>query len=103
RQVVEQAIEAAAIERTTWDVLSCVGKDSPEVDVQRREYLFEMIGAAVEVVRTDLWIDRVGSIAGEGGNEFSVCQPHRICGLRRPSARHQLANCRSNALSLSHG
>jgi hypothetical protein len=71
--------------------------------VQRREQLFQMVGAAIEVVRTDLGIDWAGNIAGEGRDEFGVRQPNRICGLRGPSARHQLANSRSNTVSLGHG
>src|SRR6516225_9405304 len=62
-----------------------------------------MIGTAIEVVRVDLSVNRVGNIAGEGSDEFSVRQPNRACGLRRPSARHELANGRSNTSSLGHG
>jgi hypothetical protein len=58
-----------------------------------------MVGAAVGVVRIDLGIDWVGNIAGDVRDQFAVCQSNRTCGLRRPSARHQLANGRSNTVS----
>src|SRR5207245_1147082 len=91
------------IERTTWDVVRRVGDDRGEICVQRREHLFQMVSAAVEILRIDVGIDRVRHIPGEGGDEFGVCRPQRTCGLRRPSTRHQLADCCSNALSLGHG
>src|SRR5262249_60706425 len=62
-----------------------------------------MVGAAVEILRIDVGIDRVRYIPGERCDEFDMRQPHRTCGLRRPSTRHQLADCGSNALSLGHG
>jgi hypothetical protein len=40
---------------------------------------------------------------GQGGYEFGLHDAHRICGFMGVSARHQLANCRTNAFSLSHG
>jgi hypothetical protein len=93
----------AAIERTTWDVVRCVWDNRGEIDVQRREHLFQMVRAVVQILRIDVGVDRVRRIPGEGCDEFGVCQPHRICGLRRPFTRHQLADCCSNELSLSHG
>src|SRR5262249_5012611 len=103
RQVPEQVVEVTAIERTTGDALRRVGDDRGEIDVQRREHLLQMVGAAVEVLRISVSIDGVRHIPSEGCDEFDVRQPHRTCGLRRPSTRHQLADCCSNALSLSHG
>src|SRR5262249_23180913 len=103
RQVPEQVVEVAAIERTTGDALRRVGDDRGQIDVQRREHLFQIVGAAVEILRIDVGTDRVRYIPGEGRDEFDVRQPHGICGLRRPSTRHQLADCCSNRLSLSHG
>src|SRR5262249_16021348 len=103
RQVPEQVVEVAAIERTTWDVVRRVSDDGGEIDVQRGEHLFQMVGAAVEILRIDVGIDRVRHISSEGCDEFGVRQPHWTCGLRRPATRHQLADCCSNALSLSHG
>jgi hypothetical protein len=102
RQVLE-VVEVPAIEHATWDVLGRIGNDHGQVGVQRREDFFEMVSAPVEVIRIGAGIDSVGDIPGEGSDTFRVCLSHRRCGLRRPSARHQLANCRSNALSLSHG
>src|SRR5437660_9698039 len=103
RQVPEQVVEVAAIERTTWDVLRRVADDRGEIDVQRREHLFQMVGAAVEILRIDVSIDRVRHIPGESCDQFDVRQSHWTCGLRPPSPRHQLADCCSNARSLSHG
>src|SRR5205823_7043509 len=92
-----------AIARTTWYVLRCVGDDRAEIDVQRREHLFRMVGAAVEILRIDVGIDRVRHTPGEGCDEFDVRQPHRTCGLRLSSTRQQLADCCSNAFSPGHG
>src|SRR5262249_2689460 len=103
RQVPEQVVEVAVIERTTWDVVRRVGDDRGEIDVQRREHPFQMVGAGVEVLRIDVGIDRLRHIPGEGRDEFDVRQPHRTCGLRRPSTRHPLADCCSNTLSPGHG
>src|SRR5262249_49557001 len=103
RQIPEQVIEVAAIKRAGWDVVRRVGDDRSEINVQRREYLLQMVGAAVEVLRIDVGVDRVRYVPSEGCDEFDVRRPHRTCGLRRPSTRHQLADCCSNALSLSHG
>src|ERR1700730_9202224 len=62
-----------------------------------------MVSAGVEVVRINCGKYRVWDVPGEGGDEFGVRRLRGACRLRRPSARHQLANCRSNALSLGHG
>ena len=44
------------IERTAWNVVRRVGDDRGEIDVQRREHLFQMAGAAVEILRIDVGI-----------------------------------------------
>jgi hypothetical protein len=93
----------SAVERASWDILSRVGNHHGQVGVQCPKHLFEMIGSPVEVVGVRACVDRPGDIPSEGGNTFSMGLPHRTCGLRRPSARHQLANGRSSTLSLSHG
>src|SRR5262249_28876436 len=62
-----------------------------------------MVGAIVEILRIDVSIDWVRHIPGERCDEFCMRQPHRTCGLARPSMRHQLADCCSNTLSRSHG
>jgi hypothetical protein len=70
--------------------------------MQRPEQLFEMVGAGVEVVRIGAGIDRMGNIAGEGGDQFGVRQPHRTCGLWRSPARHQLAKEIPTAWAMGH-
>src|SRR5437764_7856328 len=102
RQVPEQVVEIAAIERATWYVLRR-DDDRGQIDMQRREHLFQMIGAVLEILRIDIDINGVRRIPGNGCDEFGMRQPHRTCGLLRPSTRHQLANCCSNTLGLSHG
>src|SRR5262249_6773859 len=62
-----------------------------------------MVGAAVEILRIDLGINRMRDVLGKGCDEFNVRQPYRTCGLRLPPTRHQLMDCCSNTLSLSHG
>src|ERR1700730_3924886 len=62
-----------------------------------------MVSAGVEVVRINCGKYRVWDVPGEGGDEFGGSRLEDSFGFRRPLARHQLANCRSNALSLSHG
>src|SRR6516162_7764463 len=103
RQVLEGIVGVTAVESATRDVLSRVADDYGKIGVQRGKHLFQVVGTAVEVVCVDPEVDRVGYIPGEGGDEFSVRQPHRICGLWRPSTRHQLADYCNNALSLGHG
>ena len=56
RQIPEQVIEVAVIERTAWNVVRRVGDDRGEIDVQRREHPFQMAGAAVEILRIDVGI-----------------------------------------------
>src|SRR5262249_27768534 len=80
-----------------------VCNDRGEIDVQRREHLFQMVGAALEILRIDVGIDRLRRIAGKRCDEFGMGQPYRTFALRRPPTRHQLADCCSNAFSLSHG
>ena len=50
--------------------------------MQRREHLFQIVRAAVEILRIDIGIDRVRHIPGEGCDQFGVCPPHRTCRLR---------------------
>ena len=56
RQIPEQVVEVAAIEHTTWHVVRRLGDDRDEIDVQRREHLFQMAGAALEILRIDVGI-----------------------------------------------
>jgi hypothetical protein len=42
-------------------------------------------------------------IPGEVGDELRMRRTDQVCGLHRQPAAHQLANCRTNAFSLSHG
>ena len=65
RQVSEQAIEVTTIECTTWYVLCRVADDRGQIDVQRREQLFQMVGAAIEILRIDVGIDRMRNIPSE--------------------------------------
>jgi len=49
-----------------------VGDDRGEIDVQRREHLFQMVGAAVEILRIDVGIDRCGTFPTRAATN-SVC------------------------------
>jgi len=40
------------------------GDNRGEIDVQRREHLFQMVGATLEIPRNDVGIDRVRHVAG---------------------------------------
>src|SRR5262249_13086349 len=72
RRIPEQVIEVAAIERTAWNVVRRVGDDRGEIDVQRREHPFQMVGAAVEILRIDVGIDRVRAFPARAVTN-SVC------------------------------
>ena len=61
-----------------------------------------MVGPPFKSGRLGIGTDRRRRVPGYGSDKFGVRGPW-TCGLRWLSARHQLANCRRNALSLSHG
>ena len=72
RQVLEYIVEVATIEAAAWDVVRGIRDDRGEIDVQRREHLFQMVGAAFEVLRMAVGMDRIRHVPGKGGDEFDV-------------------------------
>src|SRR5271166_1070367 len=92
-----------AIDFATGNFLGNFGDDRGGISVQRREYVLQVVGATLEGLPIGPGMDRARDIAREGGDEFDVRRLHRTCVLGRPSARHQLANGRSNTVSLGHG
>src|SRR5207248_11332562 len=99
----KEPVEVTAIEGTTWDVLRRVGGDRGQIDVQRRKDLLQMVGAVVEILRIGVCVDRVRYVLRKSCDKFNVRDPHWTCATRPPSTRHQLADCCTNSLSLSHG
>src|SRR5271166_162237 len=89
-----------AIDFATGNFLCNFGDDRGGIDVQRRENPLQMVGPPFKVLR--FGTDRRRRVASYGSDKLGVRGPW-TCGLRRLSARHQLANGRSNTLSLSHG
>src|SRR5436309_2709595 len=63
----------------------------------------KVLGPVVQVERIDLKADRTRRVARQSGDQFGMRCLYRASGLWRQPARHQLADCRNNALSLGHG
>src|SRR5262245_14742730 len=90
------------IDFATGNFFRSFGDDRGGVDVQRRENPLQMVGPPFKLLHSGIGTDRRRRVLSDRSDKLGVRGP-RICGLGRLSARHQLANCRSNALSLSHG
>ena len=95
-------IGVVAIEGNLDNFLCNFGDDRHDIEVQCREHLLQVVSSAFEGLPIGLGMDRARGIPGEGRDELRVRRTHQVCGLQRLSARHQLANCRSNAPGLSH-
>src|SRR5215831_15893671 len=91
-----------AVDFATGNFLRSFGDDRGGVDVQRRENPLQMVGPPFKLLHSGIGTDRRRRVPSDRSDKLRVCGPW-TCGLRRLPARHQLANCRSNALSLSHG
>src|SRR5271165_5648256 len=89
-----------AIDFATGNFFRNFGDDRGGIDVQRRENTLQMVGPPFKVL--PFGAERRRRVASYGSDKLGVRGPW-TCGLRRLSARHQLANCRNNALSLRHG